>query len=114
MLRRIVLAYWNSTIGIAGSGIEHAETKARGEEATQCGVDLRFCDEVLMYRVDESWISLSFAEAALEIGAGLHRSGRCVGHIGSEVVTSIDVGDSSAIADDVAVEVPGVAQVIAQ
>ena len=114
MLRRVVLADRNATVSVAGRGIEHAEAEARGEEAAQCGVDLRFRDEVLVYRVDESWICLPFAEAALEIGAGLHRGGGGVGHIGGEVVTSIDVGDCCTITDDVAVKVPGVAQVIAQ
>ena len=114
MLRRVVLADRNATVGVAGRRIEHAETEACGEEAAQRSVDFRFCDEVLVHGIDESWIGLPFAEAALEIGAGFYCSGGGVGHIRGEVVTGIDVGDGGAVTDDIAVKVPGVAQVIAQ
>ena len=64
--------------------------------------------------VDEGGVSLALAEAAFEIGAGLHGVGGGVGHVGRVVVAGDDVGDGGAIADDVAVEVPGVAEVILQ
>ena len=88
--------------------------KRAREETAERGVEFGFRDEVLVHGVDESGIGLPFAEAALEIGAGFYRGGGGVGHVGSEVVAGVDVGDGGAIADDVAVEVPGIAQMIAQ
>ena len=76
------------------------------------GVEVGFGDESLVDGVDEGGVSLAFAVAAFEVGAGLHGVGGGVGHVGRVVMAGEDVGDGGAVGDDVTVEVPGVAEVI--
>ncbi len=114
VLGGVVFGEGDAAVGEAGGRIEHAETEAGAEEAMEGGVDLGFGDEVLMDGFDESGEGLALAEAALEVGAGFDGGGGGVGHVGCVVVAGVDVGDGGAVADDVAVEVPGVAEVIAE
>ena len=73
-----------------------------------------FGDQTLVDGVDEGGEGLAFHVAAFEVGAGFHGVGCGVGHIGRVVVAGENIGNGGAVGDDVAVEVPGVAQMIAQ
>ena len=86
--------------------------EAGEEEAMERVVEFGLGDEVLVDGVDEGGEGLALGEAALEVGAGFDGEGGGVGHVGGEVVAGVDVGDGGAVGDDVAVEVPGVAEVV--
>ena len=88
--------------------------EARAEKAVEGGVDFGFFDQALVHRVDERGECLALPVAAFEVGAGFHGGGCGVRHVGRVVMAGEDVGDGGAIGDDVAVEVPGVAEMIAQ
>ena len=53
-------------------------------------------------------------KAALQIGPGFQRGGGGVGHVRRIMVAGIHVGDRGTIADHIAIEVPVIAQMIAQ
>ena len=80
----------------------------------QGGVELGFCDQVLMHRVHQSRKGLALCEAALQVGPGLHSGGGGVGHVRREVMSRVHIRNGRAIAHDIAIEAPGVAQVLAQ
>ena len=113
VLGGVIFGEGDAAVGVGGGWIEHAEAKARAEEAMQGGVDFFFGDEVLFDRFDESGEGLALSEAALEVGAGFEGGCGGVGHVGGVVVSCVDVGYGGAITDDIAVEVPCVAEVIA-
>ena len=114
MFRRVVLGQRNPAKGIARRWIEHTKIKACAEEASQGLVEVGLGHQLLLYRFDERRKGLPLAIAAFQIGPGLERGSRGVCHVRRIMVTRIDIGHRGAVADHVAVEVPGLPQVIAQ
>ena len=114
VLGGIHLAEWNPAVCVTRRRIEHAELEARAEEATQGVIEFSFGDQLVVDGLAPARKSLPLTIPALEIGTGFHRGGGRVGHVGSIVVAGVHVGDGGAIAHDISVKVPGVAQMIAQ
>ncbi len=77
-------------------------------------IDLGFGDQLLLNGLDERWKGLTLTVTAFQIGAGLHGGGGGVGHVRGVVVAGVDVGNGGAIAHDVAVEVPRIAEMVLQ
>ncbi len=112
MFGRINFAEWNLAIGVALRWIEHPELESRPEQPPQGVVQFSLGNQLVVHSLHQCRKRLPFTEAAFQIGSRLHCGSGGVGHVRSVVVASVHVGDSGAIAHDVAVEVPCVSQVV--
>ena len=75
-------------------------------------VKFGFGDQLVVCGLHQRRKSLALTKPALEIGAGFHRSRSGVSHVRSVMVAGVHVGNRGAVADDVSVKVPGIAQMI--
>ena len=107
------LARRDFTVGIAARRVQQTELGASGEEAFCGGGDQGFGDDTVAHRFCER-VEAGRPDGAGKVRAGLERDGRRMENVRCVMVALGDIDDRSAVGDDEALELPGVAEMLLQ
>src|SRR5262249_21698889 len=105
-----VFAVWNARVLHAFRWIEQTQSESRCKQPPQGSIEICFRNQTAANRGQQVFV----LHAAVQIGSCLYGARRGLRRGWLELVTSIDVVDRSAIGNHVALEIPFLAQNIAE